>query len=44
MGSPRNDRDNSIVIEKVKSVRKFKDDEFKLLIKTKKPKRKAESM
>ncbi|CAD8066703.1 unnamed protein product [Paramecium primaurelia] len=44
VGSPRNDRENSIVLEKVKSVRKFKEDEFKLLIKPKKTKRKAESM
>ena len=33
VGSPRNDRENSVVVEKVKSVRKFKDDEFKSLIK-----------
>ncbi|CAD8126557.1 unnamed protein product [Paramecium sonneborni] len=44
VGSPRNERENSIVVEKVKSVRKFKDDEFKMLIKPKKTKRKAESM
>ncbi|CAK94454.1 unnamed protein product (macronuclear) [Paramecium tetraurelia] len=43
-GSPRNDRESSVVIEKVKSVRKFKDEEFKLFIKPKKPKRKGESI
>ncbi|CAD8156081.1 unnamed protein product [Paramecium octaurelia] len=43
VGSPRNDKKNQIVVEKVKSVRRFKEDEFKLLMRPKKTKRKADS-
>ncbi|CAK76134.1 unnamed protein product (macronuclear) [Paramecium tetraurelia] len=41
VGSPRNDRKSSIVVEKVKSVKRFKEDEFKLLMRPKKTKKKG---